>query len=188
MDEKVKRLADFIEEHSILLSWLRWFYPKSRGIPFLFLLYYFFPQKLLRINGSVPWPVHYTSRILYHKNIEVGNRTAPGINSSCYIQARNRIYIGHNFRMGPGVGLISSNHNLDDYDLHTEDRPIVIGDNVWIGMNAVVMSGVNIGENVVIGANSVVTHDIPANVVAAGNPCRVIGPKKPYQGRDYSNI
>jgi galactoside O-acetyltransferase len=52
--------------------------------------------------------------------------------------------------------------------------PITIGNNVWIGMNSVIMRGVTIGENSIIGANSVVTKDIPANVIAAGNPCKVI--------------
>lgn len=53
-------------------------------------------------------------------------------------------------------------------------KPITIGDNVWIGGNAVVLMGVTIGNNVVIGAGSVVTHDIPSNAVAVGNPARVI--------------
>uniref|UniRef100_UPI00301C5769 DapH/DapD/GlmU-related protein n=3 Tax=Bacteria TaxID=2 RepID=UPI00301C5769 len=52
--------------------------------------------------------------------------------------------------------------------------PIHIGDNVWIGANSVVLPGVKIGENSVIGAGSVVTKDIPSNVVAVGNPCRVL--------------
>ena len=54
--------------------------------------------------------------------------------------------------------------------------PVSIGDNCWIGANTVICPGVTIGENSVIGAGSVVTRDIPANVVAAGNPCRVIRP------------
>ncbi|SUJ29323.1 Galactoside O-acetyltransferase [Sphingobacterium spiritivorum] len=66
--------------------------------------------------------------------------------------------------------------------------PITIGDNVWIGGNAVVNPGVTIGENTVIGAGSVVTRDIPANVIAAGNPCRVLRPitdeDKQYYFRD----
>lgn len=56
-----------------------------------------------------------------------------------------------------------------DYQL-----PITIGDNVWLGGNVVVTPGVTIGENSVIGAGSVVVKDIPANVVAAGNPCKVV--------------
>ena len=55
-----------------------------------------------------------------------------------------------------------------------QPKPIAIGNNVWIGMNCVIMRGVTIGENAVIGANSVVTKNIPANVIAAGSPCKVI--------------
>lgn len=54
--------------------------------------------------------------------------------------------------------------------------PVRVGDRVWIGAGAILLPGVSIGENSVIGAGSVVTHDIPANVVAVGNPCRVLRP------------
>ena len=168
--------------------WVRWFYPKARGINFVNLMYFFFHQKILRINGSVPWPVHRTSRVLYYRRIEVGNNAAPGRNSGCYIQARNGIVIGHNLRMGPGCGLISSNHDIDDYDQWIKTDPIRIGNNVWLGMNVVVMPGVSIGNNVVVGANSVVTKDIPDNSVAVGAPCKVIAEKKPYRGKDYSRL
>ncbi|MDR3011959.1 MAG: maltose O-acetyltransferase, partial [Chitinispirillales bacterium] len=53
-------------------------------------------------------------------------------------------------------------------------KPVTIGNNVWIGADAVILPGVTIGDNTVIGAGSVVTKDIPANVVAVGNPCRVV--------------
>jgi len=171
-----------------LFFWLRFFYPKAKGISFLFLLYYFIPQKILRINGRVPWPVHFTTRVLYYKNIKVGNRSAPGINSNCYVQARNGIIIGDNFRMGPGVGLVSSNHNISDYDMWDKADPIVIGDNVWIGMNSVVLPGVSIGSNVVIGANSVVGKDMPDDSIAMGNPCEVVKAKPEYTGFDYSKL
>ena len=149
-------------------------------------MYAFFPQKILRINGNIPWPVHFTSKIFYHKNIKIGKRSMPGMNINCYIQGKNGIIIGNNLRMGPGVGLISANHVLDDYDKHEKNRPIVIGDNVWIGMNSVILPGVTIGDNVVIGAGSIVTSDIPSNSIAAGNPCRVLREKPPYHGKDYS--
>ena len=188
MNQDVKKIIRVFEKLGFCLFWLRWFYPKAKGIPLFYLLYFFIPQKIFRINGRVPWPAHFTSRVLYYKNIRVGNRSAPGMNAGCYIQARNGIFIGHNFRIGPGVGLISSNHNTEDYDSYTQDTPITIGNNVWIAMNSVVMPGVSIGDNVVIGANSVVTGDIPSNVIAVGNPCRVIRRKDPYEGRDYSNL
>lgn len=188
MYEKMEKIKGHIDRWSLLLNWIRWFYPKARGIHLMYLLYFFFPQKIVRINGSIPWPVHYTSRILFSKNIKVGNHSAPGMTGNCYIQARNGIFIGHNLRMGPGVGLISANHSEEDYDRHIHGEPIVIGDNVWIGMNAVILPGVRIGDNVIIGANSVVNRDLPSNVVAAGNPCRVLREKKPYAGIDYAQI
>jgi acetyltransferase-like isoleucine patch superfamily enzyme len=146
----------------------------------------FFAQKILGINRGIPWPVHFTSRVLYRKRIRIGHRSFPGWSQGCYIQARNGIEIGNNLRMGPHVGLISANHDPDDYDRWLPAEPIRIGDNVWIGMNSVVMPGVRIGNNVVIGANSVVTHDLPDNVVAVGSPCRAVREKPPYQGRDYA--
>jgi len=180
------KLDSFLEKFSFLFCWLKFFYPKAVGVPIAFQLYFFFPQKILRINGRVPWPMHPTSRILFYKNIQVGNRCTPGMNSGCYIQARNGIRLGHNVRIGPGVGLISAGHSIDDYDVHENEPPILIGNNVWIGMNAVILPGVKIGNNVIIGAGSVVTTDIPENSIAAGNPCKVIKEKGPYQGFDYA--
>ena len=174
------------EKSNFLCRCLRFFYPEAREFPLTFLLYYFFPQKILRINGRVPWPVHFTSRVLYHNHIQVKNRSAPGSSAHCYVQGRNGIIIGNNFRMGPGVGLISANHDLNDYDRWPKENPINVGDNVWIGMNSVVLPGAKIGDNVVIAANSVVTKDLPSNTIAAGNPCRVVREKEPYRGKDYS--
>lgn len=177
-----------LEKLEFLFFWLRWFYPKAKGIPWYYLLYQFFPQKILRINGRVPWPVHFTSRVLYSKNIRIGNHSAPGNSAGCYIQGRAGIIIGHNLRMGPNVGLISSNHDIDDFDQWVKTEPIRIGNNVWIGMNSVVMPGVTIGSNVVIGANSTVTKSIPDNSIAAGSPCRVLKEKEEYKGLTYSDL
>ena len=179
-------LFTLLENNSGLFFWLKWVYPKAVGIPIAHQLYFFFPQKILRIHGSIPWPVHRLTRILYWKNIQTGYRCAPGMNAFCYIQAKNGIIIGNNFRMGPGVGLISAGHDLKDYDKHKKNAPIIIGNNVWIGMNSVILPGVTIGDNVAIGAGSIVTSDIPSNSVAAGNPCRILKKKSPYQGKDYS--
>lgn len=93
--------------------------------------------------------------------------------SGTTITAFESIKIGNNVRCG-------ANTLISDSDWHEEDarsggaKPVVIEDNVWLGYGVVVWKGVTIGKNSVIGVNSVVTRDIPANVVAAGNPCRVI--------------
>lgn len=87
--------------------------------------------------------------------------------------------IGHHVFIGPNVGLYTVTHALDAGQRNAgimRSRPITIGDDVWIGGNTVVMQGVRIGSGSVIGAGSVVTHDIPAGVIAFGNPCRVVRP------------
>ena len=74
----------------------------------------------------------------------------------------------------------SDNASIDGSVWHPNDprcgepAPVIIEDNVWLGLNVIVLKGVTIGKNSVIGAGSVVTRNIPANVIAAGNPCRVI--------------
>ena len=75
-----REITDKFDKIEFLFKWLPLFYPKAKGIHFIYLAYVFIPQKILRINGRVPWPVHFTSRVLYQKKISVGNRTAPGLN------------------------------------------------------------------------------------------------------------
>ena len=93
--------------------------------------------------------------------------------SGTVIGCFKEISIGNNVRVG-------ANTLISDSDWHSEDSrigiptPVIIGDNVWLGVNVIVLKGVNIGSNTIIGAGSVVTHDIPPDTIAAGNPCKVI--------------
>lgn len=100
-------------------------------------------------------------------------------NYDCVFLDCGDIRIGDNVMLGPKVALYAVGHPIDpvvrSYG-HDYPIPITIGNNVWIGGSCVICPGVTIGDNTVIGAGSVVTKDIPANVVAAGNPCRVIRP------------
>lgn len=87
------------------------------------------------------------------------------------------IIIGDYVKFGPNCVLTTASHPIDPElrkQAYQFNRPIVIADNVWLGSNVVVFGGVSIGENSVIGAGSIVTRDVPANVVAYGNPCQVI--------------
>ncbi|HEU4360283.1 MAG TPA: sugar O-acetyltransferase [Mycobacterium sp.] len=88
------------------------------------------------------------------------------------------ITVGDHVLIGPRVQVLTALHPVDDYDARRDGwesaAPVTIGDNVWLGAGVIVCPGVTIGENTVIGAGSVVTRDVPAGVVAAGNPCRVI--------------
>ncbi|WED24313.1 sugar O-acetyltransferase [Vibrio sp. JC009] len=87
------------------------------------------------------------------------------------------IHIGDYVMIGPNVTLATAGHPIDPemrIKVAQFNVPIRIEKNVWIGANSVVLPGITIGENSVIGAGSIVTKDIPANVVAVGNPCRVL--------------
>lgn len=87
------------------------------------------------------------------------------------------IYVGSRTMIGPNVTIASAAHPIDP-SLRAQacqyNKPVRIGENCWIGAGAIILPGVTIGDNTVIGAGSVVTKDIPANVVAVGNPCRVM--------------
>lgn len=111
----------------------------------------------------------------YGKNIEIGNNFFANYN--CTILDVGKVIIGNNVQFAPNVSLYTAGHPI-----HPDSRNsgyeygigITIGNNVWLGGNVVVNPGVKIGNNVVIGSGSVVTKDIPDNVIAVGNPCKVI--------------
>lgn len=144
------------------------------------LLGFIFVQKILGFNRHVPIPVDPSCRIAPWENIEMGEKVY--LNVGNYLQAPNGIRLGANIWIGPHVCIISANHDPNDFKKYVKAPPIEIGNNVWIGANAVILPGVKIGSNVVIGAGSIVTEDIPDNSIAIGNPCRVINEKQPYVG------
>lgn len=111
----------------------------------------------------------------YGSNISIGNNFYA--NFDCIFLDVAEIIIGQNVLFGPKVNLLTPGHPVDAVIRNSGlefGRKIVIGDNVWVGGSVVVNPGVTIGDNTIIGSGSVVTKDIPANVIAAGNPCRVI--------------
>lgn len=183
-------LKKFIE-YQIFGRINNFFYPQYYRLKYEYLpphvvfFQYLIPQKIFRINGSVPWPVHFTSEIRAFQNIKKGILCDPGDNPNIYIQANNGIIIGNNVGFGAGTSLISANHNHNDHSIHDECGPITIGNNVFVGTNSVILPGVTIGDNVVIGAGSIVAKDIPSNSIAVGNPCKVIKQKEPYN-EDFS--
>jgi maltose O-acetyltransferase len=113
----------------------------------------------------------------YGSNIFIGENFYA--NYDCVILDVNRVTIGSNVKFGPRVCVYTAGHPIDARvrrSLLEFGKPVTIGDDVWVGGNAVINPGVTIGNNVVIGSGSVVTKNIPDNVVAAGNPCRVLRP------------
>jgi maltose O-acetyltransferase len=111
----------------------------------------------------------------YGYNIELGENFYSNYN--LIILDCAKVTIGDNVVIGPNAGIYTAGHPLH-YEMRNQEFeyafPINIGDNVWIGGNVVINPGVSIGANSVIGSGSVVTKDIPGNVLAFGNPCRVI--------------
>lgn len=108
-------------------------------------------------------------------NIEVGENFYA--NHGCVILDCAKVIFGDNVFIAPNCGFYTAGHPVDSKRRNEGLEyayPIHVGDNVWFGGGVQVMPGVTIGSNVVIGSGSVVTKDIPSNVVAAGNPCKVI--------------
>jgi len=102
--------------------------------------------------------------------LKIGNNCGfSGTTIGCF----KSIIIGDNVKCGANTLITDSDWHVDDYRSSIPCN-VVIGNNVWLGYGSIVLKGVTIGENSVIGAGSVVTKDIPSNVVAAGNPCKVI--------------
>lgn len=111
----------------------------------------------------------------YGTNITLGEHSY--INMNCSFIDDGKITIGKAVMLGSNVVIATVGHPIrPDMRKYMYTDPVVIGDNCWIGANVTICPGVTIGENSVIGAGSVVTRDIPANVVAVGNPCRVLRP------------
>jgi galactoside O-acetyltransferase len=111
----------------------------------------------------------------YGYNIEVGENFYT--NHNCIFLDAAKITFGDNVFIAPNCCFSTAGHPIDA-ERRSKGlefaRPITVGDNVWIGAGVTVLPGVTIGNNTVIGAGSVVTKDIPAGVVAVGNPCRVM--------------
>lgn len=111
----------------------------------------------------------------YGYNIEIGENFYS--NHNLVILDPAKVKFGDNVFIGPNCGFYTPEHPINPEERNNGleyARPIIVGNNVWIGGSVTVLSGVTIGDNVVIGAGSVVTKDIPANVVAVGAPCKVI--------------
>jgi maltose O-acetyltransferase len=118
----------------------------------------------------------------YGSNIRIGARCFANFGLVALDVAA--ITIGDDVQIGPSVQLLTPTHPVEPGPRREKweaAEPITIGDNVWLGGGAIVLPGVTIGENTVVGAGSVVTRDLPADVVAVGNPARVIRSVNPAE-------
>lgn len=153
-------------------------------------------RKLLKLlNDSVPEDVKERQEILkklipnagknlwleppfhcdYGTNMHIGERVF--FNFNCVVLDVARVKIGSRTLFGPNVQIYTATHPMNHKERATmleSAKPIEIGEDVWIGGSAVICPGVSIGDRSVIGAGSVVTKNIPSDVFAAGNPCKII--------------
>ena len=153
-------------------------------------------NKLYKFNKTKPYEYKKRTRMLKEMFAEMGEvcyiepplRTNFGgrhihfgdgvyCNFGCTFVDDTHIYVGNKVMFGPNVVVATAAHpiapKLREMSLQY-NKPVHIGNNCWIGAGALIMPGVTIGDNSVIGAGSVVTKDIPANVVAVGNPCKIL--------------
>lgn len=113
----------------------------------------------------------------YGAQLSLGARVY--FNTGCVVLDCNRVEVGDDVQLGPGVHLYTATHPLDPAERVRgleQALPIVIGARCWLGGGSIVLPGVRIGEGTTVGAGSVVTRDLPAGVLAVGNPCRVVRP------------
>lgn len=136
-----------------------------------------FTQKILGWNRKVPWPCYPGILFGDYRNIEFNLDDMDNFfNSGNYYQGIDaKIRIGKGTAIGPGVGIITANHNI--YNLSRSERglDVTIGDCCWIGMNAVLLPGIVLGAHTIVGAGAVVTKSFPeGECIIAGNPAHVI--------------
>jgi maltose O-acetyltransferase len=123
-------------------------------------------------DGVVVRPPFYCD---YGYHVRIGARTF--VNYHAVMLDVAPIVIGADVQVATNVQLLTPSHPVEPVprrDKWEFARPITIGDNVWLGGGVIVLGGVSIGENTVVGAGAVVTRDLPANVIAVGNPARVV--------------
>lgn len=124
--------------------------------------------------------VNIEKKAMFSHKVTLGDYSGIGVNAKIY----GRCHIGNYVMMGEDCTIITRNHRFDRTDIpmmhqgFSEERPVTIGNDVWIGDRVTILPGVQIGDGCIIGAGSVVTHSLPAYSVAAGNPARIIKSRK----------
>lgn len=145
-----------------------------------------FVQRVLRVNATAGWMVHFTSCVWGKISIGRNVWRSFALSPCCYIQGGNGITIGDDTIFGPGVKIISANHDVNDLSKWKKAEPITIGKRCWIGANAVILPSVQLGDDVIVGAGAVVNRSFPSGSVIAGVPAAVIS--KCYQKNTSSEM
>ena len=161
---------------------------RTAGTAGAFTFQHWFVQRCLGVNREAYWPVHFSSIVTNARRIKIGIGTAPGLSPGCYIQGINGIEIGDYTIVAPNVGLISASHSMYDFSQHEASGPIRIGRYCWIGMNAVILPGVELGDHTVVAAGAVVTKSFAAGYcVIGGIPAGILRELNPADMKESRN-
>lgn len=190
----MKRLAPYVAP--VVACFLRLFFKRDylRGRYFTgsfsgyrWALHALFCRHFLRLAPPMPWPAHFSCYVSNPENIhfdpeDINNFQARGAYFQCI---DGKIVIGKRCYIAANVGLITQNHDPTDLSAHLPPSDIVLGDQCWIGMNAVILPGVVLGPNTIVAAGAVVnkSHE-DGNVVLGGIPARVLRKTRPDESSE----
>lgn len=169
--KKVKKLIAKVA-YGIFAKWLPLSYFPVIG-KFSRFMRQFFGRKILKSSGK---SILIERGAYFSENVSIGNHSAIGENALL----SGTIILGDRVMMGPNVTMYSRNHEYNRLDIpimnqgFQEDRPIVIGNDVWLCAHSIILPGVHIGNGAIIGAGSVVTKDVPDYAIVGGNPAKII--------------
>lgn len=134
-------------------------------------------RNILRLGKAYPWPVALGVKISNPENLhfdtnDLNNFQSHGVYFQCY---QGSIFLGKGSYIAPNVGIITANHSLVNLDQHAVAKDVRIGERCWIGMNSVILPGVELGPATIVAAGAVVTKSFKAgNVVLVGVPARIL--------------
>lgn len=152
-------------------------FQNMNGISSKWIWNYLLYQKILRINSNIPWPVSRNNIVLNSRNIEFHPDDLQIFNTfgTYYQNSQAKIIVGKGSYIAPNVGLITANHDVTNLENHSQGKDITIGEGCWIGMNAVILPGVELGNNTVVAAGAVVTKSFEnQNIIIGGVPAKII--------------
>jgi hypothetical protein len=134
-------------------------------------------RNVLRLAPALPWPAVHSCHVSNPRNIifhpdDLNNFQSPG---TYFQNFKAVITLGRGTYIGPNVGIITANHDLDDLAAHASGQDVTIGEGCWLGMNSVILPGVVLGARTIVAAGAVVTHSFPdGGVVIGGVPAKVL--------------
>ena len=144
---------------------------------YIFTIRSIWAKNILRLAKPMPFPTALTCTISNSKNIhfhpdDINNFQSPGT----YFQNFNaQIFLGRGTYIAPNVGIITANHDINNLENHLPGKDVKIGENCWIGMNSIILPGVELGNGTIVAAGSVVTRSFPqGKVIIAGTPAKII--------------